>query len=186
MGIFSVPDKKVCLRLLRTIFRFFFFLLGPMKLRLQLPPEETVLSSSPTRRGTIEPSHSAASPSPRSGLNHSPGRASTSPRLNLKAIGKYFLLRKLGTGAYSEVWKARNIMTGAEVAVKLMKNNEDSAVMRRHIRRELEIAPVLKHPNIVETYEINEMCDDVMLVMQLAEVSGSPFVCFFFFFFCIY
>lgn len=147
-----------------------------MKLRLQLPPEETVLSSSPTRRGTIEPSHSAASPSPRSGLNHSPGRASTSPRLNLKAIGKYFLLRKLGTGAYSEVWKARNIMTGAEVAVKLMKNNEDSAIMRRHIRRELEIAPVLKHPNIVETYEINEMCDDVMLVMQLAEVSGSPFV----------
>jgi len=66
-------------------------------------------------------------------------------------IGGFEILDKLGRGGMSSVYKARDLVTGRLVALKIMppKAAEDLAMLER-FRRESRTAVLLDHPNIVK------------------------------------
>ncbi len=74
-------------------------------------------------------------------------QAAASPRSGF--VGDYQLLKKIGAGAMGEVHLARNAVSGAQVALKLITNKHaaDEAFIKR-FQREAEILIRLNHPNI--------------------------------------
>lgn len=85
-------------------------------------------------------------------------------------IGVYKLGRTLGAGTYGKVKWGVNTVTGQEVAVKIMKPQEVKD--RSDIEREISILKLLKHPNIVDLYEVIQDNDGrIYLVLEL--VTGG-------------
>jgi serine/threonine-protein kinase len=83
---------------------------------------------------------------------------------------KYRLKRVLGEGAMGQVWEALNEGTHGEVALKLIPN--PNAELRARMLREARACGSLRHPNIVEIYDVGETQNgDPFLVMQL--LSGE-------------
>jgi serine/threonine-protein kinase len=64
-------------------------------------------------------------------------------------IGKYRLLRRLGTGGFSEVYRALDTVEGVHVALKLPKAPFQTPEMLEDFRREIRLAARLDHPNIL-------------------------------------
>jgi len=86
--------------------------------------------------------------------------------MSSKEIGVYRLGRTLGQGTYGKVKWAVNTVTGLEVAIKIMKPQELKD--KSDIEREINILKLLKHPNIVDLYEV--LHDDqgkIYLVLEL-------------------
>ena len=71
-------------------------------------------------------------------------------------FGDYVVVRRLGKGGMGEVWLLRS-PSGVEVAAKILNaaSSEDHAARRRFLR-EAELARGMKHPNLVETYDVGE------------------------------
>lgn len=72
-----------------------------------------------------------------------------------RSLSHYTLLRKLGEGAMGEVYLAQDGRDGRKVAIKVLPHrfSDDTEFIAR-FRREAEAACRLKHPGIVEGYEI--------------------------------
>ena len=67
---------------------------------------------------------------------------------------QYVLVRRLASGGMGEVWLARDVVLGREVAVKVIAVGSDGdpqAVER--FRREATMAAALEHPNIVTIFD---------------------------------
>jgi serine/threonine-protein kinase len=71
--------------------------------------------------------------------------------------GRYELMDQLGSGGMAVVWRARDMVLGRTVAVKLLAgphaNDPDS---RQRIRDEARAAAALSHPNIAQVYDYGE------------------------------
>ncbi len=72
-------------------------------------------------------------------------------------LGRYELLRKLGEGGFSRVYKARDTATGNIVAIKALR----SAISRHadnieRLKREFEATIALSHRNIIQAIEFGE------------------------------
>jgi serine/threonine-protein kinase len=78
--------------------------------------------------------------------------------------GRYTIRRLIGQGGVAAVYEAVDA-GGHEVAVKMMLPGMPAEVVER-FRREARVAPLLRHPNIVEILELIED-DDLYLVMEL-------------------
>ncbi len=91
-------------------------------------------------------------------------------------IGKYELIRILGKGATATVYLAHDRELDRQVALKLIRFDEDSAAMSRRLRKlfqtEDAIGRRLDHPNIVRVYDAVIEDDRAYLVMEY--VSGVP------------
>jgi eukaryotic-like serine/threonine-protein kinase len=82
--------------------------------------------------------------------------------------GKYRLIRRIGAGGMGEVWVAVNRTTGAEVAVKMVReaHGRDDALAR--FRHEARLGAMLAHRGIVRIYDLVEENDGpLLLVMEL-------------------
>jgi len=82
--------------------------------------------------------------------------ASADPAVTKKDIKHRFeITAKLGSGTYGKVSLAYDHKTEREVAVKLIKKSaiENKQDLVR-IRREIRIMSMLKHPNIIQIYEV--------------------------------
>ena len=80
--------------------------------------------------------------------------------------GKYRLTRQLGEGAMGTVWAAVNESTVREVALKLIARPEPE--FRLRLQREARALGALKHKNIIDIYDIEQMdTGEPFLVMQL-------------------
>jgi eukaryotic-like serine/threonine-protein kinase len=91
------------------------------------------------------------------------GRASAPPHAEVGALvgrvldGKYELLAPLGEGGMGSVYRARRLLIGDEVAVKVLHAkfvNDDTLVER--FRREARAAAQLHHPNVVTIHDYGE------------------------------
>jgi formylglycine-generating enzyme required for sulfatase activity len=87
--------------------------------------------------------------------------------------GKYELLARLGEGGMGTVYRARRLMIGDEVAVKVLlrKFVADSGLVER-FRREARAAAALRHPNVVVIYDYGEARSEdapAYIVMELVE-----------------
>jgi serine/threonine protein kinase len=68
--------------------------------------------------------------------------------------GRYELLSRLGAGGMGEVWRARHLGLGREVAVKLLAAS--SAPMRERLQREARLLAELRHDAIVQVFDFGQ------------------------------
>jgi serine/threonine protein kinase len=74
------------------------------------------------------------------------------------AIGPYQVLDRLGEGGISEVFKAWDTVRGRVVALKVLRQHlakKTDAV--RQFQRELQAVTRLSHPNIIKTFDANQV-----------------------------
>ena len=81
-------------------------------------------------------------------------------------LGDYQVLRKLGRGGMADVFAARQLSLGRDVALKVLRSEyaRDKDYVER-FRREARAAAKLNHPNIVQVYEVGSV-DSVFYIAQ--------------------
>lgn len=85
-------------------------------------------------------------------------------------LGKYRLLRHLGSGGMSSVYLAEHLTMGHRVAIKVLPRNkvEDSSYLAR-FQLEARAAAALNHRNIVRAFDIDNEGKTHYLVMEYIE-----------------
>jgi serine/threonine protein kinase/tetratricopeptide (TPR) repeat protein len=151
-----------------------------------------------TFRGDNTP---ATKTSPRAGTNAGEPRAAAGPDTHVPAVPDrpdrepapgvpsavpslpgYELLKELGRGSMGIVYKARQISLDRIVALKMIRR--DSGIAAETLSRfvdEARLVASLKHPNIIQIYEINLQDEAPFFSMELAEggslaeqIAGRP------------
>uniref|UniRef100_A0A672V6E0 non-specific serine/threonine protein kinase n=1 Tax=Strigops habroptila TaxID=2489341 RepID=A0A672V6E0_STRHB len=89
-------------------------------------------------------------------------------------IGNYRLLRTIGKGNFAKVKLARHILTGREVAIKIIDKTQLNPTSLQKLFREVRIMKGLNHPNIVKLFEVIETEKTLYLVMEYAS-AGEVF-----------
>jgi eukaryotic-like serine/threonine-protein kinase len=86
-------------------------------------------------------------------------------------LGKYKLTRRIGRGAFAEVWKARDTVENRDVALKVAHPAMVAAWGREALAHEARIAARLAHPNIVSVRNADWIDGHFVLATDLAERS---------------
>ncbi|XP_060736961.1 serine/threonine-protein kinase MARK1 isoform X1 [Tachysurus vachellii] len=89
-------------------------------------------------------------------------------------IGNYRLLKTIGKGNFAKVKLARHILTGREVAVKIIDKTQLNPTSLQKLFREVRIMKILNHPNIVKLFEVIETEKTLYLIMEYAS-GGEVF-----------
>ncbi|GMI70189.1 SNF1-RELATED PROTEIN KINASE 3.8, CBL-INTERACTING PROTEIN KINASE 10, SOS3-interacting protein 1 [Hibiscus trionum] len=83
---------------------------------------------------------------------------------------KYEMGRLLGQGNFAKVYYARNIVTGQSVAIKVIDKEKVLKIgMIDQTKREISTMSLVKHPNILELYEVMASKTKIYLVMEYAK-----------------
>ncbi len=78
-------------------------------------------------------------------------------------VGHFILNKRLGKGAFGEVWLADDINLKREVALKLPNASLDDKTLLLH---EAQSAAILNHPNIVSVYEVGALDNQVYIASE--------------------
>ncbi|XP_078212611.1 serine/threonine-protein kinase MARK1 isoform X13 [Callithrix jacchus] len=89
-------------------------------------------------------------------------------------IGNYRLQKTIGKGNFAKVKLARHVLTGREVAVKIIDKTQLNPTSLQKLFREVRIMKILNHPNIVKLFEVIETEKTLYLVMEYAS-GGEVF-----------
>ncbi len=82
--------------------------------------------------------------------------------------GKFRLVRRLAAGGMGEVWLARNLTTGADVALKRCRDDVPSEDAAARFRHEAQLGAMLSHRGIVRIFDLVETAGGPpLLVMEL-------------------
>ncbi|XP_051130668.1 CBL-interacting protein kinase 2-like [Andrographis paniculata] len=80
---------------------------------------------------------------------------------------KYELGKFLGQGTFAKVYHARNLETGMSVAIKIIDKEKIIRVgMMDQIMREVSVMKLVRHPNIVQLYEVMASKAKIYFVME--------------------
>ncbi|XP_027345151.1 CBL-interacting serine/threonine-protein kinase 12-like isoform X8 [Abrus precatorius] len=101
-------------------------------------------------------------------------KQSTSPTTNKKEkdhtnvlMGRYELGKLLGQGTFAKVYHARNLKTGEGVAIKIINKEKIlKGGLVSHIKREISILRRVRHPNIVQLFEVMATKTKIYFVME--------------------
>ena len=100
---------------------------------------------------------------------NAPASTSSASLVGLR-LGDYQLLRKLGRGGMADVYSARHLSLGREVAIKVLRS--DFATDKDYIarfRREARAAAKLNHPNIVQVYDVGDADSHHFIAQELID-----------------
>lgn len=79
-------------------------------------------------------------------------------------IGQFVVTNVLGVGGMSVVYRAQKLGGGAEIALKVVPK---ATRHEARFRREMQLAQLLAHPNIVVAHEVGETGDRYFIAMEL-------------------
>ena len=102
--------------------------------------------------------------------NEPPVRSQVTERSNGSLVGSrlgdFQVMRKLGRGGMADVYAARQLSLGRDVALTVLRSDyaRDRDYVER-FRREARAAAKLNHPNIVQVYEVGSV-DSVFYIAQ--------------------
>ena len=99
-----------------------------------------------------------------------PAKPLAKPATDSKMFGKYQIEKKLGEGGMGMVYLANDPTLNRKVALKIMVLKEASAIER--FMREARSAAKLKHPNIVQIYEVGTEGKYHYFTMEYIEGKG--------------
>ncbi|MCA1706353.1 MAG: serine/threonine-protein kinase, partial [Actinobacteria bacterium] len=98
-----------------------------------------------------------------------PPQAGTDQREGQR-LGNYLVEARIGRGGMGVVFRARHVVTGDTVALKLMAPDlADNLTFRERFVREAEAGPTVIHPNIVRVFESGESDGELFIAMELIE-----------------
>jgi len=89
---------------------------------------------------------------------------------------KYKRTKKLGEGTYGVVYKAENITTGEEVALKAIRLESEEEGVPCTAIREISLLKELDHPNVVRLIEIIHDVDKLTLVFEFCDQDLKQFL----------
>lgn len=133
------------------------------------------------KSGMSTPSSNDAPPEPRPGRDLEGQRILDRLRNSLfgvdtgpTRVGRWHILRRLGKGAMGLVYEAHDPELDRRVAVKVLHSIPPEAEQARRIRlrREAQAMARVKHPNLVEVYDVSPDAPQPFVVMELIE--GEP------------
>ena len=108
----------------------------------------------------------ALTPPPAVGLSQP--TADTTEELNIKSVGRYELVERIGKGGMGVVYRGKDSMLGRQVAVKMLVSDIDiSEETRERFFREAKSAGQLMHRNIITIYDFGEENGRAYIVMEL-------------------
>ena len=89
-------------------------------------------------------------------------------------LGSYEILAPLGAGGMGEVYRAKDLRLGREVAIKILPSDRlGDETRRRRFVHEAQAASALNHPHIVTIYEIESAGDCDFIVMEYVAGAAS-------------
>ncbi len=109
-------------------------------------------------------------------------RQEPGPPLVQRQIDEYRILSLLGEGGMGQVYRAKDLTLGREVAIKVLHGLAAGGPGNlRRFEEEARLASVLNHPNIVTIYGVGEKSDLAYIAMELVHgrtlremLSGDP------------
>ncbi len=109
--------------------------------------------------GAFERTMSARAATPRPGslsLEASPIR-----------IGRYTIIRQIGSGGMGDVYAAFDEQLDRKIAVKVLRDDRDPAAdWKERMLREAQAMARLSHPNVITVHEIGEYGDQMFIAME--------------------
>ncbi|KAL8229723.1 hypothetical protein R6Q57_014623 [Mikania cordata] len=82
-------------------------------------------------------------------------------------LGRYEIGKLLGHGSFSKVYLARNVKTNEYVAIKVIDKEQIlKGGLISHIKREISILRRVRHPNIVQLFEVMATKTKIFFVME--------------------
>lgn len=82
-------------------------------------------------------------------------------------VQSYELGKLLGQGTFAKVYHARQVKTGLNVAIKIIDKEKIMKVgMMDQIKREISVMRLVRHPNIVQLYEVIATKTKIYFVME--------------------
>ena len=92
---------------------------------------------------------------------------------NQRYLGPFFLEKILGQGGMGIVYRARHVVTGQPVALKVLHPKwSDREDLRFRFLREAQVLTQLAHPNVIKVYETGAVGDRGYISMEL--LKGMP------------
>ena len=90
--------------------------------------------------------------------------------MELRQVGKYTIVEKIGAGAMGEVFRAHDAVLGRDVAIKVVLGRlSDDEKARKRFQDEARAAAQLNHPNIITVYDFGEERGMAYMAMELLE-----------------
>lgn len=129
-------------------------------------PPAVPIAPSPT------PAATAINITPTAEVTNAASSDSTNP---IRNIAGYRILETIGQGGYGTVYRAEQIRLHREVALKVLKQGDDSRDHKAQIEaflREARLAAGLRDPRLVQIYDVGESDGEHFLSMELIE-GGS-------------
>ena len=85
-------------------------------------------------------------------------------------LDRYQIISRLGAGGMGEVYRAKDLILGREVAIKVLPENlvEDRAALKR-LEREARAVAALSHPNILDIHDFGNFQGTAYVVTELLE-----------------
>ncbi len=92
------------------------------------------------------------------------------PVLTGRRISGYDVIALIGAGGMGDVYRARDLRLGRDVALKVLEPSVAADVeSRRRFEHEAQAASALNHPNIVTIYSVGEQDDVAFITMELVQ-----------------
>jgi hypothetical protein len=107
-------------------------------------------------KGTL-PSKPSSPSTPLSSTPLSSTPLSSTPLSNLKKIGRFTIIKKLGQGGMGIVFLANDTQLKRQVALKVLaKDKAENPTLVKRFKQEAQAAAQLKHDNIVAVHDAGE------------------------------
>ena len=92
------------------------------------------------------------------------------PKSNRKEFGNYIIGKTLGEGTFGKVKLGTHKITGENVAIKILEKDKISDIAdTERVLREIHILKLIRHPNVVQLYEIIETPKKLFLITEFME-----------------